>query len=70
MRGNRERLPGDAQLPPDLMNMYSKKMAGKKAGKFCFNSFTQDCSLARLLPTELNQTSSERELDNVNVLGI
>ena len=30
MRCNRERLPGDAPLPPNLMNIYSKKMAGKK----------------------------------------
>ncbi len=33
LRSNRERLPGDAPLPPGLMNIYSKKMAGKKGGK-------------------------------------
>ena len=30
MRSTRQGLPGDAPLPPDLMNIYSKKMAGKK----------------------------------------
>ena len=34
IRNSRERLPGDASLPPSLMNIYSKKMAGKKVGKF------------------------------------
>ncbi len=33
MWNNRERSPGDASLPPDLMNIYSEKMAGKKSGK-------------------------------------
>ncbi len=33
MRNNRERLPGDAPLPPALMNIYSEKMAGEKSGK-------------------------------------
>ncbi len=33
MWNNRERSPGDAPLPPDLMNIYSEKMAGRKSGK-------------------------------------
>ena len=32
-RNNKESLPGDAPLPPALMNIYSEKMAGKRAGK-------------------------------------
>ncbi len=30
MRNNRERLLGNAPLPPALMNIYSEKVAGKK----------------------------------------
>ncbi len=33
MWNNRERSPGDAPLPPNLMNIYSEKMVGKKSGK-------------------------------------
>ncbi len=39
MRSNRERLPGDAPLPPDLMNIYSKEMVGKKSGRILFEWF-------------------------------
>ncbi len=34
MRSNRERLPGDAPLPPGLINIYSKKMMGKRQENF------------------------------------
>ncbi len=40
MRSNRERLPGDAPLLPDLMNKWWQK----RAVKVCLNSFTEDCS--------------------------
>ena len=42
---SRERSPGDAPLPPDLVNVYSEKMAGKKAGKIGLNIAAQDCTL-------------------------
>ncbi len=34
IRSNRERLPCYAPLPPDLMNIFSKKMEGKKCKNF------------------------------------
>ncbi len=53
-RNNKESLPGDAPLPPALMNIYSEKNGGKKSGKAGLNIAAQDCilnTLIKLSPT-------------------
>ena len=50
MWNDRERSPGDAPLPPDLMNVYLEKMAGKKSGENCLE---YSCP-GLILPTQPN----------------
>ncbi len=53
MWNDRERSSGDASLPPDLMNVYSEKMAGKKSGK---NRLEHSCPGLNLVITHSRQS--------------